>query len=207
MYLIVGLGNPEEDYSNTRRRKKMYLIVGLGNPEEDYSNTRHNMGFDTINKLAKEYNIEINKKKFKGLYGTGLIENKKVILLKPQTFMNLSGDSIREAMTFYKITEENLIVIYDDIDIEPGKIKVRKTGGPGTHNGMKSVIANLNKKEFARVRIGIGKPEKKGMLIEYVIGSIPSKDKEVLDIATSKGKDAVVEILKDGIDIAMNKFN
>lgn len=185
----------------------MYLIVGLGNPEEDYSNTRHNMGFDTINKLAKEYNIEINKKKFKGLYGTGLIENQKVILLKPQTFMNLSGESIREAMTFYKITEENLIVIYDDIDIEPGKIKVRKTGGPGTHNGMKSVIANLNKKEFARVRIGIGKPERKGMLIEYVIGSIPSKDKEVLDIATNKGKDAVVEILKDGIDIAMNKFN
>ena len=103
----------------------MYLIVGLGNPEEEYSNTRHNMGFDAVNKIANKYNIEINKTKFKGLYGTGTIENEKVILLKPQTYMNLSGESIIETVNFYKIDIKNMIVIYDDIDIQPGKIKIR----------------------------------------------------------------------------------
>lgn len=185
----------------------MFLVVGLGNPEEDYKNTRHNMGFDTINKLANQYNIEINKKKFKGLCGTGIIENEKVILLKPQTFMNLSGESIKEAMDFYKIKSENLIVIYDDIDIEPGIIKIRKKGGPGGHNGMKSVIAEINSENFPRVRVGIGKPERKGQLIEYVIGAMSEEDRKILDNATTKGKDAIIEILKNGVDIAMNKFN
>lgn len=185
----------------------MYLIVGLGNPEEEYSNTRHNMGFDTINKIAKQYNIEVNKNKFKGLCGSGIIENKKVILLKPQTYMNLSGESIKETMDFYKIQQENLIIIYDDIDLEAGIIKIRKKGGPGTHNGMKSVIQNLNKKEFARVRVGIGKPERKEQLIEYVIGKIPDKDQKILDEATTKSKEALIEIIKNGVDIAMNKFN
>ena len=143
----------------------MFLIVGLGNPEEEYSNTRHNMGFDTINKLANEYNIKINKNKFKGLCGSGIIENEKVILLKPQTYMNLSGESIKEAMAFYKIKSENIIVIYDDIDIEPGIIKIRKKGGPGGHNGMKSVISEIDTQNFPRIRIGIGKPENKGQLI------------------------------------------
>lgn len=185
----------------------MYLIVGLGNPEEDYSNTRHNMGFNTINKLAKQYNIEINKKKFKALYGTGIIENQKVILLKPQTFMNLSGESIKEAMDFYKIEEDKLIIVYDDIDIEPGTIKVRKTGGPGTHNGMKSVVQQIGTKNFARVRIGIGMPENKEDLINYVIGAIPEEEKKILDEATTVGKKAVIEIIKSGIDKSMNQFN
>ena len=185
----------------------MYLIVGLGNPEEEYGNTRHNMGFDTINKIANKYNIEINKKKFKGLYGTGIIEGQKVILLKPQTYMNLSGESIKEAIDFYKIPEENLIIIYDDIDITPGIIKIRKKGGPGTHNGMKSVIQNIQTEKFPRVRIGIGKPEQKGELIQYVIGPINKEDKEILDKATTRGKEAVIEIIKNGVDIAMNKLN
>ena len=185
----------------------MYLIVGLGNPEEDYQNTRHNMGFDTINKLAKEYQIEVNKKKFKGLYGTGMIENQKVVLLKPQTFMNLSGESIKEAVDFYKIEKENLIVIYDDIDIETGIIKIRKLGGPGTHNGMKSVIHCLQEKNFIRIRVGIGKPVNGDDLIHYVIGAIPKEEKEKLDNATTLAKDAVVEILKNGVDHAMNKMN
>ena len=158
----------------------MFLIVGLGNPEEEYSNTRHNMGFDTINKLANEYNIKINKNKFKGLCGSGIIENEKVILLKPQTYMNLSGESIKEAMAFYKIKSENIIVIYDDIDIEPGIIKIRKKGGPGGHNGMKSVISEIDTQNFPRIRIGIGKPENKGQLIEYVIGKMPQTDKDIL---------------------------
>lgn len=185
----------------------MYLIVGLGNPEEEYSNTRHNMGFDTINKIAKQYNIEVNKNKFKGLCGSGIIENKKVILLKPQTYMNLSGESIKETMDFYKIQKENLIIIYDDIDLEAGIIKIRKKGGPGTHNGMKSVISNIKTQEFARVRVGIGKPERKEQLIEYVIGKIPDKDQKILDEATTKSKEALIEIIKNGVDIAMNKFN
>ena len=185
----------------------MYLIVGLGNPEEDYSNTRHNMGFNTINKLGKQYNIEINKSKFKGLYGVGVIEGEKVILLKPQTYMNLSGESIREALDFYKIEKENLIVIYDDIDIEPGTIKIRKLGGPGTHNGMKSVIQNVGTEDFTRIRIGIGKPTYKSDLINYVLGFIPEEEKEILDKSTTKGKDAIVEIIKNGVDIAMNKYN
>ena len=185
----------------------MFLIVGLGNPEEEYSNTRHNMGFDTINKLANEYNIKINKNKFKGLCGSGIIENEKVILLKPQTDMNLSGESIKEAMAFYKIKSENIIVIYDDIDIEPGIIKIRKKGGPGGHNGMKSVISEIDTQNFPRIRIGIGKPENKGQLIEYVIGKMPQTDKDILEKATILGKEAILEIIKNGVDIAMNKFN
>ena len=185
----------------------MYLIVGLGNPEQDYSNTRHNMGFDTINKLAKEYEIEVTKTKFKGLMGKGTIEGESVVLLKPQTFMNLSGESIQEAVQFYKISTENVIVIYDDMDVEPGFIKLRKTGGPGTHNGMKSVVQQLNTQDFPRVRVGIGSPEGKEQRIEYVLGAIAEEDKEKLEQATTLAKQAVVEIIKNGIDIAMNKFN
>lgn len=185
----------------------MYLIVGLGNPEKDYSNTRHNMGFNTINKIAKQYQIEVTKSKFKGLYGMGMIEEEKVILLKPQTFMNLSGESIKEILQFYKIEKNQLIVIYDDIDIEPGFIKVRKTGGPGTHNGMKSVVHELNTQNFKRIRVGIGMPKDKENLIEYVIGAISEEDKEKLDKGTDLAKEAVIEIIKSGIDIAMNKFN
>ena len=185
----------------------MYLIVGLGNPEPEYKNTRHNMGFDTVNKLSKEYNIEINKNKFKGLFGTGVIEGQKVIILKPQTFMNLSGESIIEAMNFYHIKEEELIIIYDDIDINPGIIKIRKKGGPGTHNGMKSVIQNIGTKDFTRVRVGIGTPIHKGDLINYVIGKIPEEELKILDEATTRAKEAVVEIIKAGVDNAMNKIN
>ena len=185
----------------------MYLIVGLGNPEADYSGTRHNMGFDTLNKISKKYNIEINKKNYKGLYGTGIIEGEKVILLKPQTFMNLSGESVRECLDYYKIDLDKLIIIYDDIDIEKGIVKLRKQGGPGTHNGMKSVVDNLKTEEFSRVRIGIGMPEDKSDLIDYVIGYVPDEEKEILDKGCENAKDAVIEIIKSGIDIAMNKYN
>ena len=183
----------------------MYLIVGLGNPEEDYKNTRHNMGFDTVNKIASEYNMEVNKKKFRGLYGTGIIESQKVILLKPQTFMNLSGESIKEAVDFYKVENTNIIVIYDDMDIELGSIKIRKKGNPGSHNGMKSVVKYLGT-EFPRVRVGIGKPQDEDF-IKYVIGPIPIEEKETLEKSTTRAKEAVVEIIKSGIDNAMNKFN
>lgn len=185
----------------------MYLIVGLGNPENEYANTRHNMGFDTINEIAKKNNIVITKSKFKGLYETAIIQGKKVMLLKPQTYMNLSGESIKEACDFYNIAPEELIVIYDDIDIEKGKIKLRKKGGPGSHNGMKSVVQELGTTEFSRIRVGIGQPEFKNDMINYVIGKVPEEEQKVLQEGVKKAAEAVEEIVKNGIDIAMNKFN
>lgn len=164
----------------------MYLIVGLGNPEEEYSNTRHNMGFDTINILSKKYGIEVNKKKFQGLYGKGIIENQKVILLKPQTYMNLSGDSLIEVMDYYDIEPKDLIIVYDDMDIEKGNVKIRKKGGAGSHNGMKSIVENLQTTEFTRIRIGIGKPEHSQDKINYVIGKIPKEEQEILKQGTEK---------------------
>lgn len=185
----------------------MYLIVGLGNPEEEYSNTRHNMGFNTINELAKRYNINVSKKKFKGLYEICNIEGKKVILLKPQTFMNLSGESIKEIVEYYNIPIEKIIVIYDDMDIEKGSIKIRKKGGAGSHNGMKSIIENLNTEDFARIRIGIGKPENNYDKINYVIGNLSKEEREALKVGVEKAAEAVIEILKNSVEIAMNKFN
>lgn len=185
----------------------MYLIVGLGNPEADYSKTRHNMGFNAVNKIAEKYGIEINKKKFDGLMGEGTIENEKIILLKPQTYMNLSGKSIIQVINFYKIPLENICVIYDDMDIEKGQIKIRKKGSAGSHNGMKSVIAEIGSTEFARIRVGIGKPKFEGDAINYVIGAIPEEEIKILDEATTKAADAMVEMLKIGVDNAMNKYN
>ena len=185
----------------------MYLIVGLGNPENEYANTRHNMGFDTINEIAKRNNITITKSKFKGLYETAIIQGKKVILLKPQTYMNLSGESIKEVVNFYNIEPKEIIVIYDDIDIEKGKIKLRKKGGAGSHNGMKSVVEELNTTDFVRIRVGIGQPEFKSDMINYVIGKVPEDEQKILKEGTHKAAEAVEEILKNGIDIAMNKFN
>ena len=185
----------------------MYLIVGLGNPENEYANTRHNMGFDTINKLAEKNNIEVNKNKFKGLYGTGIIHNQKVILLKPQTYMNLSGESVKEVIDFYHINSEEIIIIYDDIDTEKGNIRIRKKGGPGSHNGMKSVVENIQTTNFGRIRVGIGQPEYKNDMIKYVIGKIPEEERKILQEGVNKAAEAVEGILKSGIDIAMNKFN
>ncbi len=185
----------------------MYLIVGLGNPEKDYAGTRHNMGFDVINELAKEYNIKVEKSKFKGLYGAGTIEGEKVILLKPQTFMNLSGESLAEIINFYKISTKDIIIVYDDIDITTGSIRIRKSGSAGTHNGMKSVIAHLNTSDFYRVRVGIGSPNGKTDMIHYVIGTVSKEEREVLQEGILKAKEAIVEIIKNGIDKAMNKFN
>lgn len=185
----------------------MYLIVGLGNPENEYAHTRHNMGFDTINQIAKNNNIQITKNKFKGLCESTIIQNQKVILLKPQTYMNLSGESVKEVAEFYNLKPEEIIVIYDDIDIEKGHIKIRKKGGAGSHNGMKSVVEELQSTNFARIRVGIGQPEFKSDMINYVIGKVSQEEQEILQQGVEKAAKAVEEILKNGIDIAMNKFN
>ena len=147
----------------------MYLIVGLGNPEPEYSKTRHNMGFDTVNMIAKKYKIEFNKRDFDAIYGSGKIEQEQVILFKPQTYMNESGIAIEKIREFYKIPTENIIVIFDDIDLPEGTVKIRKKGGPGTHNGMRSVTKELNSTNFPRVRIGTGMPIFKELLVNYVI--------------------------------------
>ena len=185
----------------------MYLIVGLGNPENDYANTRHNMGFNVINRITDIIGIKVLKTKFEALYGMGEIKGKKVILVKPQTYMNLSGESIIKFKKFYKIPSKNIIVIYDDIDLKVGDIRLKPKGSSGTHNGMKSVIENLKTEEFIRVRVGIGTPENKEDIINYVIGSIPKREKEILEKSIEKAAESVIEILDNGIDIAMNKFN
>lgn len=185
----------------------MYLIVGLGNPEEEYSKTRHNMGFNVINVLSEEYKIDVKQKKFQALYGSGIIENEKVILLKPQTYMNLSGNSVKEIVDFYKIEKEKILVIYDDMDIEPGKIKVRKKGSAGGHNGMKSIIQMLGTEEFPRIRVGIGRPIHKGDEINYVIGAIPEDELQKLGEGIENAEKAIIEILKNGVDSGMNKYN
>ena len=185
----------------------MYLIVGLGNPEPEYSKTRHNMGFDVINKLAEKYNIDVKKEKFNGFYGNGIIENEKVILVKPQTYMNLSGEAVIQYANFYKIEPENIIIIYDDIDIETGITKIRKKGGPGTHNGMKSVVHELNTTEFPRIRVGTGSKEKITDLIGYVVSKVNEEEYEKLKVGINKAVEAVTEILKIGIDRAMSKLN
>lgn len=185
----------------------MYLIVGLGNPEADYANTRHNMGFQVINKLAKEYGLEVARKKFQSEYESAVIEGEKVILVKPQTFMNDSGEAVVEFVNFYKVEPNHILIIYDDMDIEVGQIRIRKSGSPGTHNGIKSVTHFLSHENFPRVRVGIGKPQNDENLIEYVIGAIPEEEKSGLEQGVEKAKNAVIELLKNGIDSAMNKFN
>lgn len=185
----------------------MYLIVGLGNPEEEYANTRHNVGFDTINEIAKRKNIQVNRNKYNALYGQGTVEGERVILLKPQTYMNLSGVAVRNFRDFYKIMEDKIIVIYDDIDINEGVIRLRKTGGAGTHNGMKSVVQEMGSKNFSRIRIGVGKPEGNRDLKDFILEKIGRSDRLVIDVAIIKAADAIEEIIRNGIDIAMNKFN
>lgn len=185
----------------------MYLIVGLGNPESEYANTRHNMGFDVVNEISKNTGIKVTKSKFNALYGIGEINRKKVILVKPQTYMNLSGESIIQFKRFYKISNKSIIVIYDDMDLKIGDIRLKPKGSSGTHNGMKSVVENLKTEEFIRVRVGIGTPENKNDMINYVIGAIPKREKEELEKSVEKAAQSIFEILDNGIDVAMNKFN
>ena len=183
----------------------MYIIAGLGNPGSKYENTRHNMGFKAIDAMASEFGIDVNRAKFKGLIGEGRIGSEKVILLKPQTYMNLSGQSVREIMNFYQIPEENLIVIYDDFDLPIGSIRVRKSGGPGTHNGMKSVVQELGSRKFPRVRVGIGSSD--GSTIQFVIGKVGKDEQQILNEAAEAAASAAADIIRIGIENAMNIHN
>ena len=183
----------------------MFLIVGLGNPGKEYDGTRHNIGFAAVDYIANKYNIELNRIKFKGVFGEGFINGKKVILLKPTTYMNLSGESIREVINFYKISNEEVIVIYDDISLEVGRLRIREKGSHGGHNGIKSIIANLGTDVFPRVKIGVGAP--KGNLVSHVLGKFSEDEIEILRETIQASSDAVSIMLKSDTKEAMNKFN
>lgn len=183
----------------------MYLIVGLGNPGEEYRGTRHNVGFDAIDIISKKYNIELNRVKFKGVYGEGFIDGKKVMLLKPTTYMNLSGESIGEVANFYKIPHEDIVVIYDDISLDIGKLRIRAKGSAGGHNGIKSIISCLGEDMFPRVKVGVGAP--KGNLVSHVLGKFTPEERTILNKALEASSEAAITIMIKDTNEAMNKFN
>ncbi|HOQ37465.1 MAG TPA: aminoacyl-tRNA hydrolase [Acetivibrio sp.] len=185
----------------------LFIIIGLGNPGKKYENTRHNVGFDTVELLSRRHGITITKLKHKALLGDGKISGKRVILVKPQTFMNLSGESVREILEWYKVPVKNIIIIYDDIDLPAGKLRLRPKGSAGTHNGMRSVIYQIESDEFPRIRIGVGGPPEGWELADYVLSKLSGEDKKKVEEAIVYAADAVEEIVKSGIDVAMNKFN
>lgn len=185
----------------------MYIIVGLGNLGQQYAHTRHNVGFDTIDIISKKQIILLNKTRHKALLGEGTWGGGRVVLAKPQTFMNLSGESISELVQWYKITTSQLVIIYDDIDLEIGKLRIRPQGSAGSHNGMRSIIDKLGKDDFPRVRIGIGAPPIGWGLADYVLSRFLENEKEIAFQSMMKAVDAVEAIIQKGVPDAMNRFN
>ena len=186
----------------------MYLIVGLGNPGKEYDMTRHNIGFHTIDYIADELGVRVKKLKYKAIYGECVINGEKVLLVKPQTYMNLSGESISEFVKFFKIPINNVIIISDDIALETGRIRIRKKGSAGGHNGLKNIIYMLNSEEFNRIRIGVGAPSHPDYdLKDFVLGRFSKDEIPVLEDSIIKSYKAVKEIIARGADSAMNKYN
>ncbi|MDU5149439.1 aminoacyl-tRNA hydrolase [uncultured Anaerococcus sp.] len=185
----------------------MYCIVGLGNPGLKYENTRHNAGFLTIDYLANKFGIDVKKSKFKSLYGQGVISGQKVMLVKPQTYMNNSGEAVREIKNFYKFDIDKLIVIYDDIDIEFGTIRIRKKGSAGTHNGMKSIIYQIQDDKFPRIKIAVGKKPEYMDLANFVLSGFTEKEAEVIREEIKLAADSIETMIESSIDMSMNKFN
>lgn len=186
----------------------MFIIAGLGNPGSKYEDTRHNVGFDVIDRISKEYHIAVDTRKHRSLIGKGVIDGVKVILAKPQTFMNLSGESIRELVDYYKVDEATeLIVIYDDISLDVGQLRIRKKGSAGGHNGIKNIIAHLGHDVFMRVKVGVGEKPKGYDLADYVLGHFSKEEKEKMEVAYEKAVQAVRMAGLGEIDEAMNQFN
>ena len=185
-----------------------FLIVGLGNPGKKYETTRHNAGFMCIDKFSQEENVDVKKVKLHALIGECYIEGHKVIVMKPQTMMNNSGQAIKECATFYKIAPENIIVIYDDISLEPGKLRIRRKGSAGGHNGIKSIIAHLGSENFPRVKIGVGaKPHPDYDLVDWVLGSFPKDQLKLINESCENAYNAIKIIMNADIDGAMSKYN
>ncbi len=185
----------------------MRIIIGLGNPTREYQATRHNIGFDTITRLSDEYNIPLDFKKHKAICGRGYLGGEKVILAQPQTYMNLSGESVRELVDFYKVTNEDIIVIYDDVALDVGQLRIRPKGSAGGHNGIKSIIAHLGTQEFPRIRIGVGEKPKNWDLADYVLGRFADEEQPVIREALGRAAQACECIITDGIEEAMNRYN
>lgn len=186
----------------------MFIIVGLGNPGKNYDGTRHNVGFGVIDALAEQENILVLEKKHKAIIGKGYIGGVKAVLAKPQTFMNLSGESIRELTDYYKIDpEQELIVISDDVSLDPGQIRIRKKGSAGGHNGLKNIIAHLGNDNFQRIRVGVGEKPAAYDMVDYVLGHFTEEESKIIRQAQAQAADAVRVILREGADAAMNQFN
>ena len=185
----------------------MYLIAGLGNPSRTYEGTRHNIGFTMIDAIGNKFGIDVTTKKHKALVGRGMIDGMRVILAKPQTYMNLSGESIREITDFYKIEPENIIIIYDDISLDVGQLRIRKKGSAGGHNGVKNIIAHLGTQDFPRIKVGIGNKPEGWDLADYVLSKYTKAEQEALEEASEGVIGAVKLMLADDIEAAMNKYN
>ena len=186
----------------------MFLIVGLGNPTKQYEKTRHNIGFDVMDALADKYNISISENKHKALCGKGVIEGMKVVLAKPQTYMNLSGESVAELVNYYKLDPESeLIVVFDDISLEPGNIRIRKKGSAGGHNGIKNIIANLGTDRFMRVKVGVGEKPKNWDLADYVLSPFTKDERPLVNLAIEHAAKAIEQMLNGDVDVAMNEYN
>ncbi len=186
---------------------KLYIVAGLGNPGRQYENTRHNMGFLAIDELARKLNVNVNRIKFKGLVGETNIAGEKVYLVKPQTYMNNSGQCIYEICNFYKVNPKNLIVIVDDIDIEFSSLKIKKKGSAGTHNGLKSIIYMLQSDEFPRIKIGVGKQGQNEDLADFVLSGFSKSEQAEMNNTIENAAQSVIEIIENGIESAMNKYN
>lgn len=186
----------------------MYLIVGLGNPGRQYEATRHNMGFDTVDCLIEKHNVPQGGVNFNAMYGKGIIGGDKAILMKPLSFMNLSGGPVRDMVNFFKIDpEKELIVISDDIDLEPGQLRIRKQGSAGGHNGLKDIIQKLGTQNFVRIKIGVGAKPQGWDLADHVLSRFPDSERKLVDEAIREAADAVEKIIAQGPDAAMNEYN
>ena len=186
----------------------MIIIAGLGNPTKEYEGTRHNVGFQVIDKIAEKYNIAVDAKKGRAYVGKGIIEGQKVLLVKPQSYMNLSGESIRELVDYFKVDpKEELLVIYDDISLNPGQIRIRKKGSAGGHNGIKNIIANLGTSVFPRIKVGVGEKPKGYDLADYVLGKFSKEDRVLMEEGYDLACEASALIMQGAIDQAMNEYN
>lgn len=185
----------------------MYIIIGLGNPDQRYAATRHNIGFDAITRISDEYDIPLDFKKHKALCGKGYIGGEKVVLAMPQTYMNLSGESVRELVDFYKVSSEEIIVIYDDISLDVGKLRLRSKGSAGGHNGIKSIISHLGSEEFPRIKVGVGDKPKDWDLADYVLSRFPKEEEPIIRDSLKRTSEAVKSIITDGMAAAMNIYN
>lgn len=201
------LGFEAEKQENEEDGRVMYIVAGLGNPTKEYDKTRHNVGFEVIDLLANQLGAMVEEKKFRAYYVRGIIGGEKVILLKPQTFMNLSGESVRAVADFYKVAPSHIIVVYDDISLDVGQLRIRTKGSAGGHNGIKNIIAHLGTQEFPRIKLGVGDKPKHMDLADYVLSRFSKEDRALMEDAFKEAAKAVEIMITEGSYRAMNQFN